>query len=76
MTMKANRMPRDIRKLGCHSRDVDYTGASLSRLASLTRERVSSHCEQFITYECHGSALYFANAYGLCVSRGSSKMIY
>ena len=32
-----------------YSRDIRYTGASLSQLASLTR--VSSHCEQFIKYE-------------------------
>ena len=31
---------------GCYSRDIHYTGASLSQLASLTR--VSSQCEQFI----------------------------
>ena len=41
---------------GCYSRDIHYTGASLSQLASLTR--VSSHCEQFIKYECHGSGLW------------------
>lgn len=35
---------------GGYSRDIHYTGASLSQLASLTR--VSSHCEQFIKYEC------------------------
>ena len=34
---------------GSYSRDIHYTGASLSQLASLTR--VSSHCEQFISYE-------------------------
>ncbi|KAL9975090.1 hypothetical protein ACROYT_G012206 [Oculina patagonica] len=34
---------------GCYSRDIQYTGASLSQLASLTR--VSSHCEQFIKYD-------------------------
>ena len=33
---------------GSYSRDIHYTGASLSQLASLTR--VSSHCEQFIKY--------------------------
>ena len=38
---------------GCYSRDIDYTGASLYQLASLTR--VSTHCEQFIKYECRGS---------------------
>ena len=56
---------------GCYSRDVHYTGASLSQLASLTR--VSSHCEQFIKYECYGSAM---SGYGWWVSRDSSKMTY
>ena len=37
-------------------RDIHYTVASLSQLASLTS--VSSHCEQFIKYECHDSGLY------------------
>ena len=40
---------------GSYSRDIHYTGASLSQLASLTR--VSSHCEQFIKYECFDSRL-------------------
>ena len=35
---------------GSYSRDIHYTGASLSQLARLTT--VSSHCEQFIKYEC------------------------
>ena len=34
---------------GSYSRDIHYTGASISQLASLTR--VSSNCEQFIKYE-------------------------
>ena len=41
---------------GCYSRDIHYTGASLSQLASLTR--VSSQCEQFIKYECYNSAIF------------------
>ena len=41
---------------GCYSRDIRYTGASLSQLASLTR--VSSQCEQFIKYECYNSAIF------------------
>ena len=40
---------------GCYSRNVRYNGASLSQLASLTS--VSSHCEQFIKYECYNSAM-------------------
>ena len=61
---------------GSYSRDIHYTGASLSQLASLTR--VSSHCEQFIKYECYDSVLrlYSSNPYGWWVSRDSSKMTY
>ena len=58
---------------GSYSRDIHYTGASLSQLASLTR--VSSHCEQFIKYECHDSRL-LRNGMGWWVSRDSSKMRY
>ena len=58
---------------GCYSRDIHYTGASLSQLASLTR--VSSHCEQFIKYECHNAVL-LTYGYAWWVSRDSSKMTY
>ena len=59
---------------GSYSRDIHYTGASLSQLASLTR--VSSHCEQFIKYECHGSVIFRYGGYAWWVSRDSSKMTY
>ena len=61
---------------GSYSRDIRYTGASLSQLASLTR--VSSHCEQFIKYECYHSVLhlYSGSPYGWWVSRDSTKMTY
>ncbi|XP_068677031.1 roundabout homolog 1-like [Montipora foliosa] len=60
---------------GSYSRDIHYTGASLSQLASLTR--VSSHCEQFIKYECYHSVLLLNNyPYGWWVSRDSVKMTY
>ena len=60
---------------GCYSRNIHYTGASLSQLVSLTR--VSSHCEQFIKYECHGSSLVYNNqTYGWWVSREGIKMNY
>ena len=60
---------------GCYSRDIHYTGASLSQLASLTR--VSLHCEQVIKYECHGSVLLNnGDLYGWWVSRDSQKMRY
>ena len=59
---------------GCYSRDIHYTGASLSHLASLTR--VSLQCEQFIKYECYDSGLWFNDPYGWWVSRDSAKMTY
>ena len=60
---------------GSYSRDIHYTGASLSQLASLTR--VSSHCEQFIKYECYNSVLLYNNyPYGWWVSIDSTKMTY
>ena len=60
---------------GSYSRDIHYTGASLSQLASLTR--VSSHCEQFIKYECRGSLLLYPHDLnGWWVSRDSTNMRY
>ncbi len=58
---------------GSYSRDIHYKGASLSQLASLTR--VSSHCEQFIKYECYNS-MSVGRGYAWWVSRDSSKMTY
>ena len=58
---------------GCYSRDIHYTGASLSQLASLTR--VSSHCEQFIKYECYES-MTVGRGFAWWVSRDSNKMTY
>ena len=62
--------------LGSYARDIHYTGASLSQLASLTR--VSSQCEQFIKYECRGSVLLYKSnpLHGWWVSRDSSQMTY
>ena len=60
---------------GCYSRDIQYIGASLPQLAMLTR--VSSHCEQFIKYDCHGSVIFrFKRSGGWWVSRDSQKMSY
>ena len=60
-------------KARCYSRDIHYTGASLSQLARLTK--VSSHCEQFIKYECYNSVI-FAWESAWWVSRNSAKMKY
>ena len=59
---------------GCYSRDIHYTGASLSQLASLTR--VSLQCEQFIKYECYGSRIFRYGGFAWWVSRDSTKMTY
>ena len=58
---------------GSYSQDIRYTGASLSQLASPTR--VSSHCEQFIKYECYNS-IFLRGGVAWWVSRDSTKMTY
>ena len=58
---------------GSYSRDIHYTGASLSQLASLTK--VSSHCEQFIKYECLYTH-FLSQGYAWWVSRDSTNMTY
>ena len=55
---------------GCYSRDIHYRGVSVSQLVSLTR--VSSHCEQFIKYECYASMI-FRGRNTWWVSRDSTK---
>ena len=60
---------------GNYSRDIHYTGASLSQLASLTT--VSLRCEQFIKYECYDSRLLHSDGpFGWWVSRDGDKMTY
>ena len=59
---------------GCYSRNIHYTGASLSQLARLTK--VSSHCEQFIKYECYNSMIFYRQGFAWWVSRDSAKMTY
>ena len=64
---------------GSYSRDVHYKGSNLSQLASLTK--VSSHCEQFIKYECNHSMLLWPHnnknsSFGWWVSRDDDKMTY
>ena len=48
-----------VRGTNNYVRDIHYTGASLSQLASLTK--VSPNCEQFIQYECHHSMILLGN---------------
>ena len=60
---------------GTYSRDIHYTGANLSQIASLTR--VYLRCEQFIKYECYHSKLLDSDKkgpFGWWVSRDGDKM--
>ena len=59
---------------GSYSRVIHYTGANLSQLASLTT--VSSHCEQFIKYECLNAVMYPWSIVNWWVSRDSTMMTY
>jgi len=58
---------------GSYTRDIQYTKASLSQLASLTT--VSLFCEQFIQYECQASLMFRHNV-AWWVSRDSTVMSY
>ena len=58
---------------GCYSRDVHYKGASPNQLAALAN--LSSHCEQFIRYDCRKSVLLFRGR-AWWVSRQGIRMDY
>ena len=58
---------------GSYSRDIQYKEASLLQPASLAN--VSTHCEQFIKYECFGSIMFKGN-HAWWVSRDSAEMTY
>ena len=60
---------------GSYSRDIQYKEADRLQLASLTS--ISTHCEQFIKYECFGSKMFTGKyAHAWWVSRHSAKMMY
>ena len=58
---------------GSYSHDIQYKEADLLQLASLTS--VSTHCEQFIKYECISSSKFQGNL-AWWVSRDSANMTY
>ena len=65
----------DFEGPGSYSRDIHYIGANFYQLASLTI--VSTHCEQFIKYECRASTMFNDNQYDAWwVSRDSVKITY
>ena len=58
---------------GSYVRNVVYVGAGVTQLATLAT--ISTHCEQFIKYECYHS-LFLTNGMGWWVSRDNVKMTY
>ena len=63
---------------GAYGKKIDYSevnSSCISQLVALTA--ASSHCEQFIKYECLKSRLLFnGSSFGWWVSRDSGKMKY
>ena len=62
-------------RAGSYSRDIQYPEADLLQLAGLAS--VSTHCEQFIKYECIGSKMFTGKYFhAWWVSRDSANMTY
>ena len=63
---------------GSYVRHIHYLGAGIASVAQIAViTDVSTHCEQFIKYECHGSLLLYKDyTYGCWVSRDFAKMTY
>ena len=63
---------------GSYVRDIHYTGSGLTSNAQLFGLLdISTHCEQFIKYECyHSVLLHMGKPYGWWVSRDNVKMTY
>ena len=59
---------------GCFRRDVTYIGVTPTQLAKLAR--VSSHCEQFIMFECKRYVKFIEVKYAWWVSRDGRHMYY
>ena len=60
---------------GSYSKDVEYNGLTMNQIINLIQ--ASSHCEQFIKYECHHSVLLWHDSpYGWWVSRDGKKMMH
>ena len=61
---------------GSYVKNITYNATGLTSVAQLAGlADVSTHCEQFIKYECHG-ALLFRDNESWWVSRHDQRMIY
>ena len=59
---------------GCSIRNVTYTGLNIAQLANL--EKISVHCEQFITFHCYQDAAFIEDKFAWWVSRDDKPMYY
>ena len=62
---------------GAYSRNVAFHNATMKQIENVVN--ASAYCEQFIKYECIGTAFYFqspSGAYSWWVSRQGYKMLY
>ena len=59
---------------GCFSRNVTYTGTTLTQLTNLIR--VSTHCEQFLIFECNDSVAFIEERASWWLSRDRKSMYY
>ena len=59
---------------GCYSPNVTYLGTTLPQLANLAK--VSTHCEQFIMFECNGSVAFIGEMASWWLSRDRKPMPY
>lgn len=59
---------------GCYTRNVTYTGATKTQLRNLIK--ISTHCEQFVMFECNGSVPFVGERAAWWVSRDGKRMNY
>ncbi|XP_022797123.1 contactin-associated protein-like 2 [Stylophora pistillata] len=60
---------------GSYFKDVTYLGVTMIQIKNLIQ--ASTHCEQYIKYECrHSVLLWKGSPYGWWVSRDGQKMMY
>ena len=64
----------DFFSVGCFIRDVTYNDVTLTQLANLAR--VSSHCQQFIMFECKSDVEFIGEKAAWWVSRDGKPMYY
>ena len=61
---------------GCFSRDVTYTGTGITTNQLLNPTEVTSHCEQFIMFECNNNVSFIEEKFAWWVSRNRKPMYY